>query len=269
MIKIPKRMPSGIRSLDTIVGGGFPTGSTVLLSGEEGSGNVEFAYTAAATFAAVGENHFYSRSLEGIVLPRQICYLSFSRSRANIIDEVTRSFGPEICAQFEKKVIFKDFSSEYMANLGVPRDWINTRNKKNGIKPRLISALNNNAKNSMVILHSLNDIIRLYEDNKRGLLSFLIGIQHMAKKWDGLIYAIFTPGAISSEMEAEIKSCFDGILKFEWTKAGTVKRQRVMYFEKFRGLLPHIEEKLSLFNIEITNKTGFVVSRVAMLERLK
>ena len=91
----------------------------------------------------------------------------------------------------------------------------------------------------------------------------------MTKTWDGLVYAIFTPGALDSKIETEIKSCFDGILKFEWMQAGAVKRQRLMYFEKFRGLLPHIEERLGSFNIEITNRAGLLISRVAMLQRLK
>lgn len=270
--KILKRIPTGVSSLDAIVGGGFPSGSLVLLSGGEGSGNVEFAYTSATTFAAIKKSSSASGLREGVGLPEQVCYLSLSRSRSDIIDEIARSFSSEFHELFEETVNFKDLSSEYFANLQVSPEWTHKTGKKTkagGIRTSLVDILDKNAKTSVVILHSLNDLARLYGDNQKWLISFLLGLQQMAKVWDGLIYVIFTPGALDSRIETEIKSCFDGILKFEWTQTGAIKRQRTMYFEKFRGLLPHIEERLGPFTIEITNRAGLVISRVAMLQRLR
>lgn len=268
--KILKRILSGISSLDAIIGGGFPSGSLVLLSGEEGSGNVEFAYTSAVTLAAMKKSRAAS-GFEGAVLPSQICYVSLSRSKSDIIDEIARSFNPEFHELFEEHVNFRDISSEYFANLQVPSKWARKMGKtrKVEIKTSLADILEKNAKTSVVTLNSLNDLTRLYGDDRKPLISFLLGLRRMAKIWDGLIYAIFTPGALDSKIETEIESCFDGILKFEWTQAGAVKRQRTMYFEKFRGLLPHIEERLASFNIEITPRAGLVISRVAMLQRLR
>lgn len=274
MAKILKWIPSGISSFDAIIGGGFPSGSLILLSGEEGSGNVEFTYTSTVTLAAMKKSRTAPPSARGGVLPEQICYISFSRSKSDIIDEITRSFTSEFHELFEKDVNFKDLSPEYFANLRVPSEWTHKmgttkKTKKGEIRTSLVNILNKNAKNSVVILHSLNDLARLYGDDQKWLISFLLGLRRMAKIWNGLIYAIFTPGALDSKIETEIKSCFDGILKFGWMKVGTVKRQRSMYFEKFGGLLPHIEERLGSFTIEITNRAGLVISQVAMLQRLR
>ena len=40
------RMPTGIASLDPILDGGIPPGTMILLLGEIGAGNYEFAYSS-------------------------------------------------------------------------------------------------------------------------------------------------------------------------------------------------------------------------------
>ena len=47
------RMPTCVAAFDSIVKGGLPAGSVVLLKGEPGAGHAEFAYTSAARLSLV------------------------------------------------------------------------------------------------------------------------------------------------------------------------------------------------------------------------
>jgi predicted ATP-dependent serine protease len=44
-----RKVPTGIADLDSIVDGGLPSGSTILLCGDIGAGMQEYVYTAVAT----------------------------------------------------------------------------------------------------------------------------------------------------------------------------------------------------------------------------
>ncbi|TLZ53926.1 MAG: hypothetical protein E6K17_08920, partial [Methanobacteriota archaeon] len=48
-----RKVPTGIADLDSIVNGGFPEGSLVLLLGDIGAGTQEYVYTAASKLAMV------------------------------------------------------------------------------------------------------------------------------------------------------------------------------------------------------------------------
>src|SRR2546428_825233 len=58
-----RKVPTGIADLDSIVDGGFPSGSTILLLGDVGAGMQEYVYTASAKTSLVNERpqarHYY------------------------------------------------------------------------------------------------------------------------------------------------------------------------------------------------------------------
>src|SRR2546425_10056649 len=60
-----RKVPTGIADLDSIVDGGFPGGSTILLWGDDGAGVQEYGYTAGAKTALVNERpearHYFLR----------------------------------------------------------------------------------------------------------------------------------------------------------------------------------------------------------------
>ena len=57
-----RKVPTGIADLDSIVGGGFPEGSLVLLLGDIGAGTQEYVYTAASKIAIVPFQNLGSES---------------------------------------------------------------------------------------------------------------------------------------------------------------------------------------------------------------
>ena len=61
-----KRVPTCVAAFDSIVKGGIPAGSLVLLLGEIGAGQTEFAFTSAAKLAlAKSKPHLRDRILGG------------------------------------------------------------------------------------------------------------------------------------------------------------------------------------------------------------
>ena len=50
------KIPTGVGTFDPIIRGGFPSGSLILLIGEAGAGNIEFAYTSASMLSILKLN---------------------------------------------------------------------------------------------------------------------------------------------------------------------------------------------------------------------
>ena len=105
------KIPTGIASLDPLIMGGIPSGSFVMLVGEVGTGNVEFACTSAIKLANLKNDPVRYASVkeqierdgkEYLVIPEKICYISFSRSKDDILNEITRSFPPQFARTFRE-----------------------------------------------------------------------------------------------------------------------------------------------------------------------
>src|SRR3989440_12343980 len=92
-----RKVPTGIADLDSIVDGGLPSGSTILLCGDIGAGMQEYVYTAASKTALVHERpearHYYlGDRCDDSEVPERVCYLTFSRPKENIFQELSTSF---------------------------------------------------------------------------------------------------------------------------------------------------------------------------------
>jgi len=108
-------MPTGVADFDSIIKGGLPAGSVVLLLGDVGAGQLEFSLTSAAKIGMVMEDPKLIDFLLGHAakkgkLPESIHYITFSKSREDILQEVGLSFNSDYYESLCKNLKFKDFS---------------------------------------------------------------------------------------------------------------------------------------------------------------
>src|SRR5207302_1395502 len=123
-----RKVPTGIADLDSIVDGGLPSGSTILLCGDVGAGMQEYIYTAASKTALVHERpearHYYlGDRCDDSDVPDRVCYVTFSRSKEIILQELATSFNGDYYRAFRDHTVFKDFSSTYFRHSVVPASW--------------------------------------------------------------------------------------------------------------------------------------------------
>lgn len=270
------RIPTGIDSLDYILQGGLPSGSLVLLLGELGAGDFEFAITSCVRLLSDQK-----KKDPTTLLPDKVIYISFTRSENDIMKEIAFSF-PDFYELLQKKIHeqrfeFKDFSDSYFAGSFIPASWLSSsevlpsieslkwNEEKRNLMDALIGYLDKNAQNNLIIIDSLTAMAQycLERIDWSDLILFLRGLQRVSKKWDGLIYAIFNEGIFENKEQEEIMECMDGVFVFDWEKLGPTQRNRIMYLKKFRGLLPGVEhENIVNFETQITPQKGFEVSNI-------
>lgn len=270
------RIPTGIDSLDYILQGGLPSGSLVLLLGELGAGDFEFAITSCVRLLSDQK-----KNDQNTLLPDKVIYISFTRSENDVMKEIAFSF-PDFYEFLQKKIHeqkfeFKDFSDSFFAGSFIPASWLSSsetipsieslkwNEEKRNLMDALIAYLDKNAQNGLIIIDSLTAMAQycLERIDWSDLILFLRGLQRVSKKWDGLIYAIFNEGIFQNNQQEEIMECMDGVFVFDWEKLGPTQRNRIMYLKKFRGLLPGMEhENIVNFETQITPQKGFEVSNV-------
>lgn len=269
------RMPTGVADFDSIINGGLPAGSVVLLLGDVGAGQLEFALTSAAKLGLVKNypetsDFFLGHASRDCFLPENISYVTFSKSKDDILQEVKISFNSDYYDSLSRNLLFKDFSEEYFIRSLVPTNWVGDSGKKGLFSTKksnkelleeLILYLDSNASKSMVIIDSLTDLVLNESIQFSEVIAVLRGLQRMAKRWKSLIYLIMTDGILDKMKQQMIIDSVDGVLMFEWAKYHhSSKRQRYMYVEKFMSVLPHLDqERISRFATLVTSQSGFVV----------
>jgi KaiC/GvpD/RAD55 family RecA-like ATPase len=272
------RIPFGIRQLDTIIGGGAPPGSVVLLSGEAGAGSREFLYTSAV-INGLGltdeELHdLYYGSLAGkAMLPDEIHYISFTADEDQLNREMNRTMDSEIVETGLPTVNYEDMSESYFHTSSVPRDWyagqtghlrdMAGRHEREELFARLGDYMNNNARGNLVIIDSLSDLISSIggERDWSDIVYLVKGLQKAAHSWNGLILVHVNHETVTEEEHGQLIDAANGAMVFEWEQGGS-ERARTMVFRKFRGVLSRIEdEDIVRFETEIGD-AGFDISDV-------
>ena len=265
-----RKVPTGIADLDSIVNGGFPEGSLVLLLGDIGAGTQEYVYTAASKIAIVRQHpdlrhYFLGQACDDSVLPERICYATFSRSRDAILQELGASFNGEFFTAFRDLAVFRDFSAAYFRNSVVPSSWTQQENpfeaKSENVLEGLVSFLDENARGSLVVVDSLTDLVEGEAVEMRDLVTTVKGLQRASKEWGGITYLLLTRGILDKRYEQMVIDSVDGCLTFEWRSyQNSSKRQRYMYIEKFTSVLPHLaRDKIARFPTMVTTNQGLVV----------
>jgi KaiC/GvpD/RAD55 family RecA-like ATPase len=268
-----QKMPTGIESLDPILDGGVPRGSVILLIGDLGAGNYEFVYSSMINTL----NILKKDTPESIILPKEIRYISFTRLKEDVKQEIINSLNIEGLHNLVESIRFDDLSDHYFDDSIVPDEWyssgdIKTRlEKRSGhesIFVRLSSVVETVQPDSLVVLDSVTEIATQCNTPAlwTNLTGFLRGLQRLAKQRSITLYLLLSRGILDSSKEKELADIADAVLLFKWEESASARRQRVMYFEKFRGVMPHLEERdLVKFAVRISTTSGFEVSNIRVV----
>jgi KaiC/GvpD/RAD55 family RecA-like ATPase len=265
-----RKVPTGIADLDSIVNGGFPSGSTILLWGDVGAGMLEYVYTAASKTALVNERpsarrYYLGDHCDDSDLPSRVCYVTFSRSKETILQELATSFNAEYFRAFRDRTVFKDFSGMYFRHSVVPAAWTHQEDvfdlPSANLLEELVTFLDEKANDSMVVIDSLTDLAISDLVEAKDVVTTVKGLQRAAKRWNGLVYLLLTRGILEPRQEQLMIDSTDGCLVFEWRSSPrSSNRQRYMYLEKFTGVLPHLpRDKIARFPTMVSANHGLVV----------
>ncbi|NLV26254.1 MAG: hypothetical protein GXY48_03675 [Methanomicrobiales archaeon] len=274
-IKLEQHMPTGLSTLDPVFDGGIPPGSVVLLKGDIGSGKVEFAYSSMISLS-----HLMGRENPNkkVMIPKEIRYITVTKRKESIIREISLSFHADILSNIDK-IKFDDLSDIYFDTSLVPISWyseyddiIERMTARRKIHENLLTTLSFTLDEiehqSMVIIDSLTEIATQYIAAGRwpDLSAYLRGMQRVAKKWNTTFYLILTKGILNQYQEIEVSDAMDAVIHFKWEESSSAKRQRVLYIEKFRGVMIHLEDRdLVKFSVKITPERGFEVSNIRVV----
>ncbi len=263
----------------------------MLLIGDVGAGNREFAYTSAAMLSQLKNDaaryNSVKEQLDGLLMEKEelkltssVCYISFVHSKEELLMELERSFPPGYADALSSNMFFKDFSSVYFKTSISPALNMEDTPSMNvlksvggvrGLLRELVSILDSHAPDSLVVIDSLTNLIRICNKsmNWQDLLSLLEDLQQRSKKWGGLVYLLLGKGIFECTKEEEVMDVADGVLTFEWVQE-SFSMQQTMYMKKFTGLMPHLtKDNIARFDTMVTNTDGFVVINVKRISGRK
>ncbi|HVP93922.1 MAG TPA: hypothetical protein VMS89_01985 [Methanoregulaceae archaeon] len=267
-----RKMPTGIASLDPVMEGGVPPGSVILLLAEIGAGSAEFIYSSVLSLSRLSKTE---KAAKDLVLPGSIRYITVTRRNEDIRREISLSFHPDLANSLDT-VQFEDLSMVYFDSTVVPIDWYSKGDVMTRLQNRtsrdmlayLSEILKSGTQNSLVVLDSFTDLATQAVSKGRWdeLMAYMRGLQRVSKQWNTTIYLPLTRGILDVRNEREIADIVDAVILFKWEESAAARRQRIMYCEKFRGLMPHLEERdLVKFAVRISSATGFEVSNIRVV----
>ena len=273
-----ERIPFGIRQLDSIINGGAPAGSVVLLSGEAGAGSREFMHTSALINGLEqvdGELHdlYYGDRSADAVAPKEVHYVSFTAGEAQLVSEMQLAMDDDVVDKGSQAVEFHDLSERYFHISPVPRDWyasetasitdLRARHEREDLLGTLGMVLNEVATSNLVVIDSLSDLVSATDEEVSwsDISSLVQGIQKAAHQWGGLILLHVNPETLSSVQHGQLVDASHGTMEFAWESGGST-RARTLVVQQFRGVLSQIEdEDIVQFETELGD-AGFDISDV-------
>jgi KaiC/GvpD/RAD55 family RecA-like ATPase len=272
------RVPFGISRLDSIIGGGAPPGSVVLLTGEAGAGAREFLHTSAAM------NGLYHSDREAFELhygdvdagaepPPEVHYISFTADREHLARELAYTMDDELARSAVEHIRFRDLSPEYFQLSPIPREWyagearsvsdLATRERLESALSALGDYLGEHAPGNLVLVDSITDLVAAVSDDMTwsDIALLMKGIQKAAHEWGGLILLLVQRETLAPTELGHLMDAASGTMQFEWESGGS-KRARTMFVKEFRGVLSRLEEEnIIRFETEV-HEGGFDVSGV-------
>ncbi|MDO9323956.1 MAG: ATPase domain-containing protein [Methanoregula sp.] len=268
-----KKMPTGISSLDPILEGGVPPGSVILFLGDLGAGSNEFVYSSMVNLLDAKSRG----ALQDKPAPEELRYITFTRLKDDVKQEIVNSLHVDNVNQLVDSIQFDDLSELYFDTSVVPDEWyshsdILTRMQKRAghenVLVQLSDVINRAKPQSLIIMDSVTDIATQSNtpNSWSNLTGFFRGLQRVSKERGLTCYLLLTQGILNSMQEKELSDIADAVMLFKWEESTGSRRQRIMYFEKFRGVMPHLEERdLVKFAVRISTTSGFEVSNIRVV----
>jgi hypothetical protein len=123
-------MPLGVYRLDSMLDGGVPTGSVIVLATDPGAGGRKFARTSATMNAlATADNELYERyyrrdfDADSVVAPGTVNYVSLSATAESLEATLAETVADDAAASAAGAITYRDFSPTYFAESPVPEAW--------------------------------------------------------------------------------------------------------------------------------------------------
>lgn len=275
------RIPFGISRLDSMIQGGAPTGSVVLLAGDAGAGAREFLYTCGIMNGLAREDRdlfqlHYGSLANDATLPENIHYVSLTQDGAQVRDEMRYVLTADMVSAGSEAMEFVDLSPEYFQLSPVPREWyadqtpdieaLGSRNDRDDIFDALGDYLDEYATGNLMLLDSISDLVSLVSGEHQDidwadLVMLLKGLKRASHNWGGMILLLVNGEALRPSQLGMLMDACDGTIMFEWESGGS-ERARTMVVRQFRGVLSQLEEEnIVQFETDIGD-AGFDISDV-------
>ena len=271
-------VPFGVARLDSILNGGAPPGSVVLLAGESGAGAREFLYTSAAmnALARTDEELFdlYYGDLPGDAsVPPEVHYLSFTAHKDALTREMGYTMADEVVDAATVGIEFRDLSPEFFQLSPIPREWyegettsiteLSDRGRYDDVLTAFGDYLTENATGNLVCIDSVTDLVSVVSDDMEwsDIAMVMKGLKKAAARWQGLILVLVNEDSLTDQEFGTLMDAAGGTLQFAWESGGS-KRARTMFVREFRGVLSRLEaENIVRFETEV-HDGGFDISDV-------
>ncbi len=252
-------LPFGISRLDSLLEGGAPPGSVVLLSGEAGAGAREFLHTSAAMNVLAHTDSdlfdlYYGELPDGVQVPPEVHYVSFTSNKTAIERELRYTMAAEIVDAVADRIQYRDLSPEYFQLSRIPQDWylgrttslddLSRRHNEDSVLGALGDYLTTHASGNLILLDSITDLLDAVGDELDwGDITMLIrGLVRAATQWGGLILVLVNEDTLKPTELGQLSDAASGTLGFSWETGGS-KRARVMVVREFRGVLSRLEQE--------------------------
>jgi len=197
--------------------------------------------------------------------------------KEDVQHEIVSSFHVDGLEGLVETIHFDDLSDLYFDNSVVPDEWyshsnvitrLQKRSSQDSILLKLANVIDDVTPGSLLILDSVTDVANqsMVPNFWHNLTGFLRGLQRISKQRGITTYILLSRGILDSPQERELEDIVDAVMLFKWEETSGARRQRVMYFEKFRGVMPHLEERdLVKFAVRISTSGGFEVSNIRVV----
>ncbi len=213
-----KKYSTGITPLDAQLGGGFPSGSLILLLEEPGAGADVFSF------------HF---AVAGINNNQKVLYITTNDTKDQILQNIKLYFALE--NGVADKIEFIDLVSPRLIQHTDSKSDVKSFLRQMKHDPlKHVKTIIANSDHERVILNSLAYFVLNY--NTEDVVELINEMSLTAKKTDSVILLLMTKGIADDRLENTIKFMADGIIEMTINESGN-EIQRLLKILKLKRVL--------------------------------